>query len=38
MKNKRKGKIAVLSEKDYQAYLNKLSGGVKLEIVEDKKD
>lgn len=37
MKSK-KGKITVLSDKDYEEYLTKLSGGQKLEIPEIKKD
>ena len=37
MKSK-KGKITVLSEKDYEDYLTKLSGGQKLELPEIKKD
>ena len=38
MKGKRKGKISVLTDKDYQEYLNKLSGGEKLNIPDSSKD
>ena len=38
MKGKNKGKISVMTEKDYEDYIAKLSGGEKLDIPIENKD
>ena len=38
MKVGKKGKISILTDKDYQDYLDKLTTGQKVEIIEENKD
>ena len=38
MKGGKNGKISILTDKDYQDYLDKLTNGQKVEIIEENKD
>ena len=38
MKNKSNGKISVMTEKDYEDYISKLTNGQKLDIPIENKD